>query len=408
MGIYYAESNQETSKELFNKRSIYNGELAGTSRDYANLVDFNFAEKLLYGRVNRLFVPIVLGTIPLRPFNKNASAAKNLSAANFVVDAFNDLAQQFKKCAAAGQITSDDRYLSNLLVYKAYEDPDYLYNQYLTTYYDTLAIEFQRRNIRVKNFDEFLMELETLIEAAASRFPFTLPAYIKSHLCPMTCSGLAVEIADLEYANDEEKVNQFINSPNWEFYLNACRSYGFMVDRNIPWRLVADIGSSEMIQYATKRGYVSTSTILSVGYTKAHSLYYRKFKFLLLNLYNKVKLPNFLVTEDCGGRMQSHVVVPQSYTPAQINNNFSDVQFLKLYFKIRFWEEESQFAPFEQEILSDDTIEIYHHTDVNTALGVFERILNKTFDYRGSLSYIREYLAKNAQGTPSTTTGVGY
>ena len=32
-----------------------------------------------------------------------------------------------------------------------------------------------------------------------------------------------------------EKINAFINSPNWEFYLNACRSHGFMVDQEMPW-----------------------------------------------------------------------------------------------------------------------------------------------------------------------------
>ena len=74
-------------------------------------------------------------------------------------------------------------------------------------------------------------------------------------------SGLAVEIAAIDASNDDEKINLFTKSKNWEFYLNACRSYGFMVDQMAPWRLVADIGSSEMIKYARRYGMTATDTV---------------------------------------------------------------------------------------------------------------------------------------------------
>ena len=38
----------------------------------------------------------------------------------------------------------------------------------------------------------------------------------------------------------------------------------------------------------------------------------------------------------------------------------------------------------------DDCIETYTHYGLRSTLLVFEIILNKTFDYRGSLSYIVE------------------
>tara|TARA_Y100000034_G_C6904415_1_gene419236 strand:- start:825 stop:2060 length:1236 start_codon:yes stop_codon:yes gene_type:complete len=406
MGIYYAESNKESTRDLFNKRNIYWGTLASTAEEYKNLVNFNFGEKLLYGRVNRLFMPIVPARLPIKAFNKSNAAAKNLRAASFVVDAFNDLNAQFKRCAASGQISKDDTFLSNLVVYKAYQDPQALYGQYLSTYQTTIATEFTRRKIRVKNFDEFLTEVEILLEKSARRFPFTLPAYIKSRLCPMNCSGLVVEIADLNYTNDEEKINRFVKSKNWEFYVNACRSYGFMVDRFVPWRLVADIGSSPMIAYAANYGLGGTDLVLNGGYTSADLIFYKQFKFFLLGLYNKVKLKNFLEVEYCNGSTKNNIIVPQSYTPAQIENNYPDSTFLKLYFKIRFWEEESQFKAFEEEMLIDDSLELYYNQGRNTALQIFERILNKTFDYRGSLSYIIEYIHATSTEASRTLTSV--
>ena len=42
---------------------------------------------------------------------------------------------------------------------------------------------------------------------------------------------------------------------------------------------------------------------------------------------------------------------------------------------------------FEKEMLIDDCLELYQHKSEWVALETFERILNKPFDYRGSLSY---------------------
>ena len=78
----------------------------------------------------------------------------------------------------------------------------------------------------------------------------------------------------LDASNDDGKAQAFIDSNNWEFFVNAAATYGFMVDKNVPWRLVADIGSSPMIEYATRHRFFSTDEVLLFAYQKAHSSYY--------------------------------------------------------------------------------------------------------------------------------------
>ena len=393
MSIFYATSNKESTRDLYEKRTIYNvAAKNNTGEKYTNLVDFNFAEKFLYGRVDRYFIPIIhkaRGLVVLKGFRGQTAT---LRALNFVVDAFEGLSMEFKRCASNGQISSDDPFLSNLIVAKAYEDPAYLYNNYLTTYYGRIVAQFKKNNIQVKNFKEFLTEVEMMLERGAPRFPFTQTGYVKSRLCPITCSGLAIEIGSLDCANDEEKMNQFIKSRNWEFYVNACRSYGFMVDKFVPWRIVADIGASPTIEYAAKYGAKTTNSILTGAYTPVPAVYYAQFKFVLLNLYNRVKVKSFLEFNERSGTLTSTLVTPQSYSKAQLAALYADSYFLKLYLKIRLWEEESSFKDFEEEMLIDDTIELYMKKGAVISLTAFERVLNKTFDYQGSLSYNRKYL----------------
>jgi len=413
----YIESNSSSTMDLFEKRSSYNVKMAQSP--YRNLVDFNFGEKYLYGRVDRSFVPMIVKRhrTPIKKFNKTVVEAEGAGAIAFVVDAFHDLAQQFQKCAMMGKIDSSDPYLTNLKVYNAYVSPRRAYNAYKKTYFDVIKIMFKKQKIKVKNFSEFVDHFTTMLELSAPRDPYTQPGFIKSRWAPPACSGLVIEIADLDASNDQEKIDQFVNSNNWNFYLNACASYGFMVDQHVPWRLVADIGiyptKSPMLEYAGAYGFTTTNKIIEVYYESAYLQYFQNFKKDLFDLYNQVKLRNFLVTEQYKGRTISKRVRPITYNRTSFFEKFSEEYFLQIYFKIRFLEEESQFTENEQSLMIDDCIELYLRSDLATCLDSFERILNKTFDYSGSLSYIVEHLkalkdAEFAESEGTTGASSGY
>mgnify|MGYP000123578918 CR=1 FL=1 len=53
---------------------------------------------------------------------------------------------------------------------------------------------------------------------------------------------------------------------------------------------------------------------------------------------------------------------------------------------MRFIEEESHFSHSEQQRIISNTIEL-SNINLMTAIDSFEKILNKTIDYNGSLSY---------------------
>ena len=393
MSFYFADSNNANSRELFMKRLIYRGQAALNAAKYQNFIDFNFAEKYLYGRVNREYLPITfIGSFtPLKSFSRSFAKTDNIQAANFVVDAFEAMARQFEKCVLKGQISPSDPFLSNLRVFKAHTSSTTVYGQYIDKYFHAVATQFQKANIRVKNFDEFIKELMILLQISAYETPFTETAFTKSKYCPFMANGLSLEIADADPTNDAKKIKEFLHSRNWEFYLKTCRTYGFMVDRMAPWRLVADIASNSMLEYAAKYRASTTEIILGTSYKETHRIYFEKFKYFLLKLYNKVKLQNFLVLEECGGRIISKQINPVRYTPEQFDNKYTDEYFLKLYCRIRFLEDESQFKAFKKDILIDDTIELFHIKGIDGALNKFEKIINKPFDYRGSLSYYIKY-----------------
>ena len=390
MSAGYVESNDESSRELFYKKMIYQARLE-TYR-YVNLVDFGFAEKRLYGRVTRHFEPMVLSRLPgtaVKNFTSVADSKTPSSALPFVVDAFEKLKQQFDKCASSGQISKSDTYLSSLKVYKAYTPPERLYGEHIKEINEGLALNIRESIPKIKNFDQFVLKLMPLLETVNRDYQFTFAAFVKSKECPINASGLAVEIADLDASNDLEKIKKFVMSPNWEFYLNACNSYGFMVDMRNPWRIVADIAGGPTLEESHKYGLKSTDQILDIAYEKAYKRkHFNRFKKTLLDLYNLAKENRVHENMEChGGHIAMRTITPKKYTIESLSTRYDDLYFLDLYFRIRFFEEESKFSDEEKFRLIDNCKDLAA-IDFYMGLNSFEKILNKTLDYRGAINYI--------------------
>ena len=71
----------------------------------------------------------------------------------------------------------------------------------------SLEIRCRKKHIQIEDFDHFLKEFLSVMPMFLRTMPFTMPAFIKSRENPITSTGLAIELADLPYDNDEDKKN---------------------------------------------------------------------------------------------------------------------------------------------------------------------------------------------------------
>jgi hypothetical protein len=206
----------------------------------------------------------------------------------------------------------------------------------------------------------------------------------------MSATGLVIEIASESCDDDELKIKRFKESPNWKFYLNACRSYGFSVDASTPWRLVADIGSSEMIQYARNTpgcNYLSTDSVLALVYTPAHTTYYENFRSILLDMYNRAKREYVKVEYCADGTTRNAIVRPREYTIDSLVDDMSEMALLQFYLEIRLMEEkEADLSKSEKKLLTRDTLSYMRLKGSMPAVDLFENILGKTYNNSGSLT----------------------
>ena len=401
---YYKKSNKETASKLFYKRTYYDQIMKTMGK--RNIINFYYGEKYLIGRVDTFYTPMVLERqSSLKNLSNSAYADSPQSALNFVADAFEQMTKDFKLASSTNKIISHDKYLSNLKVYKSYEDVSVKYEEHYGAFSRALVRKIRRDNLKITNFHEFCQILFARIASADAikRFPLTKAAFVKSRVCPMNISGLVIEIADESFANDDNKIKSFVQSPNFLFYVQACNNNGFMIDRNAPWRLIADIRTPVMTQRAQQ--YIArvdpTSTMLQGYYTLAGPLYYGAFKQRLLSLYNSIRRNVIILENSCSTKTIKDYVVPRTYTLNSLQEEYPEEYFLRLYFNLRFEEEESSYSEVERESLIRDLLSLYYITRTSTTILVFERILNKTFDYLGSMTYImkaRDNESETSQG----------
>jgi hypothetical protein len=378
----YKENNLLSAKEMFMNRINYEIKAIETSTKYPNLVDFNFAEKRFYGKVNRNFVPIVLfdRLSNLKSLPSTGETTESFRAINFVVDQFQQLSRQFDKCSLTGKISPGDKYLSKLRIYNAYTSVDQEYNSYLEDLQVSISNAIKNQNKEVTTFKQFLIEVDNYFEVVTLDRPFTLQHYIKSRFSSPLISGLSIEISDLDPTNDLEKVNNFFNSRNWEFYVNTCNSFGFMVDKNVPWRITADIGSKEMLDAAANYGLPTTDSILNRMFGYRISQNYLSFKRMINNMAIATASDFYFIKECKDGSLK------QKKLNNQLNiENIKEEEYLKTYLKLRLREEEIKLQRYDHIIIEKNLI-AESKKSITTALFKVELFLSQPFDLSGSLT----------------------
>lgn len=241
----FTANNTTNLKKLFLDRILYEA-IFNLPEDFANLFpvvpgvkDYWSFENLLYGKVDRGFHPIRVSksSLIILPGEENHYLLPE------VASAFKKMQSLFLQRSRVDAL-AEDPYLKNIKVFNAFRDADIDCNSYVTQIisdFNSSLIKNQKEDeiLDVKSYFEklFLHILENVDIEYITRTAF----YLSNRVSALS-SGMSVEIADLDPSNNEHK-QLFIDSLNFEFYREAAANFGFLIDKNIPWRLNFDLSS---------------------------------------------------------------------------------------------------------------------------------------------------------------------
>lgn len=281
---FNGKNNLKTIRLAFERA---NYALNAFPEDAKQVVDFNFAEKTFYGRVNRQLEPVVALNDFLEPITVASQDGNSPRAMNFVIDQFRDMELHFAKACRLGAIPIDDPILSSLKVKRAFEDPLESFKSYSsTTMRNFIDEKLLNNNTIVKNYEHFLMLFLDHVKSIDNSSTFTLSDFMKSNNSNIFMSGLALDIGGLSFSDDSQKQQQMLNSPAFEYYLNIANQYGFSVDRLNPGLLVSDLAHPVTSEYRTRRNVPSIRSVFDIQYEKTIFRDLDLLNQLLIDSYN--------------------------------------------------------------------------------------------------------------------------
>tara|TARA_R100000808_G_C2155243_1_gene167244 strand:- start:2071 stop:3435 length:1365 start_codon:yes stop_codon:yes gene_type:complete len=390
-----AKSNSEGSRALFYKRLALKAHILRQNKALGvkNIIDFNTGEKLFYGRMNYESMSISLR----RNANLKSIAASNNTVQPamvlpFVADLFNEMVLVFKKALAQNQISSNTPYLSNLRAYRGFQSPREAHAKYKALFLSKIGKKIRSLNPTFSTLDEFVPVFMNHYGATLGTTPLTYSSFIKSRFNTILSSGLAIEVADLDYFNDDKKIAEFVESDNWSFFVQVCNNHGFMIDAHAPFRIVADLNSSIMLERAGFYGYAGVKGLFQREYKLAIILSIRDMISDLLEIYKHATSGTPVVeTVMCGDQIVNRPIVTKSYTLREAYSAFTIEGLIMTYCFIKLAEVRPTMEDTKKQKLLRDIRDLYAaYRSLTVPLIYFEELISKTFDSIGSFSYYKK------------------
>ena len=183
-------------------------------------------------------------------------------------------------------------------------------NKVYKEFYDYTLSKLETSS-RIKNLDDFYEHLSYYVRENPTVFSYV--AFNESVHNNIYSTSVVIDVHDGDIDSDQEKI-RFYDDPNFPAFSYVARRAGFKIDPNIPWRLIADVNSKEIIKYIAN-AEDGVKNIVGANTKRLYEYYYeplykkeRLFEFVnnLLLFYNAFISSNPFYVQYIQGRKQVH------------------------------------------------------------------------------------------------------
>tara|TARA_Y100000592_G_scaffold81035_1_gene128332 strand:+ start:4275 stop:5480 length:1206 start_codon:yes stop_codon:yes gene_type:complete len=245
--------NDANSKDLFSERNRYKF-FSGVHTSSPELL-FDASEDTTYGKKTPSGESILFNRAAgiLSPANTQGTLATinnldGVEALDFVATAFIEMRDSLEVKFQRSPLSEASAYREAIPT-AGWKDYATLYREYLDQVYDKFVSEYFAKpgmGNKIVDVTSFVEEFNVFIGMVAKQVPFILSSFVGSHICPPHVSGLVIDLSTDDCGNDTLKMEKYLKDINYSSFVKHCAAYGFRLDKNVPWRIHADVNSEHM------------------------------------------------------------------------------------------------------------------------------------------------------------------
>ena len=359
-------TNELTTQKTFILRKLYKDE---TFPEHGpKHIDFWY-NKSLYGRIDRHENVVVPKVIAIKQYPSDNGSYFGL---NFVVDAFVGLQSAFEKGMMLNTVATAGTVYSGLRIRRGIQSTSNVYYDYLQILHSMFIDSYLQAFHKMSEITTFKAYITEFIKYLDDRLPFapiTKSGFMTSMFATPYMSGLVLELRNEDHASDLPKKEAYIEDPNFNVFRNTAQQYGFMVDKNAPWRLVADLASPFMqrygIPYDVKPAAGSASNIFDTHYDRVYTQdieLLKRFFFLayetFIEMYPTARQEKVV---ECEGASTLKINLEERipYNEQVYEQDYPDSFWIQLYTIFRIKEMEIHLTEPRKRVIIKDILELF-------------------------------------------------
>jgi len=246
----YIGNNNHGAEASYKLRSIYKHLSFPSDIPYIDTAN----ENRLYGKVDRRGDACYLMTEDSKGALEYFEGTSGVFGVNFVVRAFEDFRRSYIELLASNS-TQPPPGIMPLLPTSCWHSFDLLRENHISEMKKYFVSFLLKRNEKdIQNFDDFVrVFIKEHMEPMGVQFPITRTGIVLLNNTPTEVSGLAINLSENDISDDSVKT-PMVESEYFTTYVAKAEQFGFLVDKNAPWRLVANLSSTKMLRYMVRAG----------------------------------------------------------------------------------------------------------------------------------------------------------
>lgn len=352
--------------------------------------DITFFERQYYGTIDEFDYPII-------PKEDTIVGITNGNRAlPFVADAFTLFRKRMQKAVEYNKISTLNPFFVNCSPTKSYTSPMREYKDHLSQILVDFNLNYLENTVGSNNITSFEHYVKFFVQKNKENLNnvVTLSRWCRSPFASVYSSGLGISLDNLSFGEDQIKIDQFIDHPDFNHYLKLALNSGFAISKDNPGTLIFDLLSPAAKPFLEPYGLTNLRSIFSSYYDRTGNMELLLIRNILYRYYNNYIIQNKIIRNNkivCGNA-KTEYIERQGLSSEQLESRYPEFWFIDYYIDLRNAEEGMPFNERYIRSLKKNAKKQYKNVDRDKSLSY----INKTFrDQTWSKPYGYDDFLKN-------------